>query len=535
MFCAISGEVPQEPVVSKKNGYLYEKRLIEKYIREEGKCPISGLDLVESDLIPIQTNKAVKPRVITSSGIPGILSMLQNEWDEHMLEMFTLKQHLDSTRQELSQALYQHDAACRVIARLMRERDEARAMLSSLQSQGLALNAGSSVGSASSAHVGNGEAPMDADDNTALPEATLDASVIDAINTKCAELSSGRRGRKVPEGLSSKETISAFAISASHTPHKSDKPGVTCLSVQPGSTPDAVVMLLSGGVDKEALLTDRISGRVAGKMTGHSKKISGAVFHPLWPSDNTIFTSSADKSVKVWRGKETDSSTSSEPSYRYSEALTVCCHSDEVTGLTVHPTGSFGVSVSLDSNWCFLDLSRGVALRTVSTTTDASASSGLLCGQFHPDGLILATGTRDSVLKIWDVRQQNNVANCADHSGAVSGISFSENGYLLASASHDGTVMVWDLRKLKCIKTLTVGDGKQPVNALAFDLSGSYLAVGADELSVLSVKASKDWSDVALPDPVRTAHSKPVSAVAWGPLAAFLTSASADRTVKVYS
>lgn len=60
------------------------------------------------------------------SGVSEVISVFQDEWDSAMLESFALKQNLDIVRKELSHALYQYDAACRTIARLVKEKDEAK-------------------------------------------------------------------------------------------------------------------------------------------------------------------------------------------------------------------------------------------------------------------------------------------------------------------------------------------------------------------------------------------------------------------------
>jgi pre-mRNA-processing factor 19 len=70
--------------------------------------------------------KSAAPRPPSQSSIPALLHTLQNEWDALVLETFALKQQYNSTRQELSYALYAQDAATRVVARLIKERDAAR-------------------------------------------------------------------------------------------------------------------------------------------------------------------------------------------------------------------------------------------------------------------------------------------------------------------------------------------------------------------------------------------------------------------------
>lgn len=120
---------------------------------------MNGEELAADELIDIKSQRVVRPRPPTLTSIPSLLSVFQEEWDALALETYTLQQNLAQTRRELSTALYQHDAAVRVIARVTQERDEARDALSKV-----------SVGATRS---GAGGEAMQVD-STGLPQAVLE-------------------------------------------------------------------------------------------------------------------------------------------------------------------------------------------------------------------------------------------------------------------------------------------------------------------------------------------------------------------------
>jgi len=52
---SVSNEVPEHPVVSPVSGSIFERRLIEKYILENGIDPISGKELTAEMLIDVKS------------------------------------------------------------------------------------------------------------------------------------------------------------------------------------------------------------------------------------------------------------------------------------------------------------------------------------------------------------------------------------------------------------------------------------------------------------------------------------------------
>jgi len=471
-------------VVSNKSGHLFERRLIEKYIDNTGKCPVTNESLAKDDLLSVKTSLAVKPRPVQATSIPGMLSLFQNEWDALMLETFTLKQHLETVRQELSHALYQHDAACRVIARLIKERDTARATLANAQAD-------------ISATAAAAPPAMEVDEEGITKE------IVKKMTATSAKLSKTRKKRAIPEGHATAEDIARYQSQGSHPIHAASKPGILCVDVDPKDQD----LVCTGGVDGNAMVFNKKSSKVVATLAGHKKKVTRTLFHP---DHKAIFTASADKTARVWSMSGGEWATSAQ----------LTCHKDEVTDATLHATGDFLVTASLDNSCGFHDINTGACLVQ---KADDDAKKGFHSAMFHPDGLILATGVGDARIRIWDIKAQQNVATFEGHDAAVVDLSFSENGYYMASG--DGSaIKLWDLRKLKNFQTIKV-----PATCVDFDYSAQFLAAGHGES--LSVYNTKSWEVVKEFD---KAHGALVTDVSWSKSATFLASTSMDRTLKLF-
>jgi pre-mRNA-processing factor 19 len=251
MFCSISGTVPEQGVVSVKSGHLFEKSLIEKYVRETGRCPVTGEALSLEDLLPLKVNKTVKPRTAPATSIPGLLSLFHDEWDATMLELHNTRTQLHQTRQELSHALYQHDAATRVIARLLKERDEARTALSDLKQQYSA-----ELAAAQSAAQTAAEAKPEQEGGRKA-KAGIPEDIIADMAEVNATLSKGRKKRPLPDSLATPEDLASLALSGSHPLHKTTAGGIAALDVNPQQQG----VVVTAGLDATLQLFDYLQVR----------------------------------------------------------------------------------------------------------------------------------------------------------------------------------------------------------------------------------------------------------------------------------
>ena len=166
-------------------------------------------------------------------------------------------------------------------------------------------------------------------------------------------------------------------------------------------------------------------------------------------------------------------------------------------------------------------------LATLKRPDRQSPNSDFWAVAFSPDGGILAGGSLDGTVALWDVASRREIATLEGHTRRVDSVAFSPDGDLLASGSGDRTVRLWDVASQREIAALE--GHTRPIHSVAFSPDGDLLASASWESTV------RLWDVASRRElPALEGHSEWVEQVAFSPAGGILASASRDGTVRLW-
>ncbi len=176
---------------------------------------------------------------------------------------------------------------------------------------------------------------------------------------------------------------------------------------------------------------------------------------------------------------------------------------------------------SKNSNWVCRDILTGHGDRVTSVA-------------ISPDGKIIASGSLDTTIKLWDLASGKLLETITEHSGAVTCVTFSQDGQRLASSSAnpDGTIKLWDVNTGKLTGTLKADDWiVLSVWSIAFSPDGKTLVSGHHADSTVKI-----W-DVTTQKLLHTlrGHVWAVHSVAFSLDGQTVASGSFDGNIKLWN
>ncbi|MEH2117047.1 serine/threonine-protein kinase [Nostoc sp.] len=274
-------------------------------------------------------------------------------------------------------------------------------------------------------------------------------------------------------------------------------------------------------------------------LKGHSSMVHAIA---ISPNGQLIASGSNDHTIKLWQvgtGKLV------RQLGRWSSGHSSMVHSVAFTPISPNLSyqGESGKSAKVaELNWGILasgswdntiklwDVNTGKEIRTL-----VGHANWVNSVTFSPDGKFLASGSADCTIKLWQVHTGIEIQTLIGHSDSVSSVAYSptmpttnsKDRLLVASGSNDYTIKLWQVYTARNISTL-LGHSFF-VNCIAFSQDGEIIASGSGDNTI------KLWH-VNTGREIRTliGHSDSVWSVAFSQNGELLASGSWDNTIKLW-
>ncbi|KAK7198630.1 WD-repeat protein [Novymonas esmeraldas] len=517
MRCHISQRVPAQPVISVSSGLLFERSLVERYVDEHGRCPVTGAPLRREDLVSVKGAASASATAAASgslgaASIPTLLERLQAEWEATALESFALRQHVTQLQMELAHALQQYDAACRVIARLGKQLDAHARDDNGRAAAPVADTAGDSSAAAAAAAAAAAVVVVPA-------EVLRSMDAVEAAE-RAARQQQRRKAAAAPAETSPPPAPSRLAEVAQWTAAPAPHAGVR---VAAAST-DAVFTSATVG-DHAVVRHSSADGAVVARGLGHTASV-----HTLatLPCGTRLLSAAEDDTVRVWT--TSGAALTAQHVLRYAGGVAA------MSQRTI--SGVYALCGAADGALYLSDVDSGA--HVVVTAPLSSTAALLSCVELHPYASLAAVGLHGGELQVWDAREMraDTVITLprgdAAHARLCSA-SFSADCMSLAVGLASGAAYVWDLRHVTSPVAVLPPPTERAIPAtVRYAPSGRVLAIAGD--------------GVALHDCARLSHTPAADAatatatadagvcdMCWTADGAELLCGAVDAVVRLYS
>lgn len=147
---------------------------------------------------------------------------------------------------------------------------------------------------------------------------------------------------------------------------------------------------------------------------------------------------------------------------------------------------------------------------------------------FSPFGNIVASGSYDRTIRLWNAKTGQETNVLTGHTGSVTSVCFSPDGHTVASGSWDCTVRLWHTKTGDEIKKFQ-GHTDQ-VASVCFSLLGNMLASGSCDKTVRlwDTKTGEELNKMS-------EHTAEVASVCFSADGQVLASSSFDKTVRLWN